>query len=485
VNKENIDGLAMSIVDKQRADKFDFSHVYGSIQKLIFTRKKEKDKKILTLNDLEGKSIAVLRNNLLELKIAKKLKNVKIVIFDTYIESIKAVSLGEIDALISEAAILHVANEMGMPYLEPTIFLENKLDMVFSISKNIPEATSIINKSLEAIGKVKLRDIQYKWFLDNPNKVKTKQSLNLAELKYLKNKKVINACIDPNWMPFEAFDKNGIHVGLSSDYFNKFSKELSIPINIIKTKTWNETIEFSKSRKCDIISLAMQTDERKKYLNFSIPYLTTPLVLATKPDKEHFGYIGTLNSIGYLFQREFAGELKIAGKFDEKWKLGIAVRNDDEVLLDIFNKLISNVEEKENTRIFNKWIALKYDEKVDYSLMLKIILFSVIVIGTFIYWNRKLVTARNKLELANKENEKYLEMINSHVLISSTNIDGIITDASDALCTLTGYKKSEIIGKNHNVFKHKDMDDAVFNNIWKTIKSKKIWKGEIKSLKKE
>ncbi|MBU3015885.1 transporter substrate-binding domain-containing protein [Poseidonibacter lekithochrous] len=536
VKKDNIDGLAMSIAHKERAEEFDFTNVYGSMQKLIFTRKKEKNKEIFTLKDLEGKSIAILRNNLLELKIAKKLKNVKIVFFDTYVESIKAVSLGEVDALISEAAILYVANKIGMPYLEPLIFLEDKLDMVFSIRKDFPEATSIINKSLDAIGKSKLLDIQHKWFLDNPNKIKSEQSLSSEELEYLKNKKSINACIDPNWMPFEAFDKNGKHIGLSSDYFNKFRKELSIPINIIRTKTWNETLEFTKSRKCDIISLAMKTDERSKYLNFSLPYLITPLVLATKPDKSFinnfnnlsneklgipkgyafteilkksypnlniievtdineglekvidgqlFGYIGTLNSIGYLFQREFAGELKIAAKFDESWELGTAVRNDDQILLNIFNKLITNIEEKDKQNIFNKWITLKYEEKVDYSLIIKIILISILVIGSFIYWNRKLENARNKLELANKENEKYLKMINSHVLISSTDINGVIIEVSDALCNLTGYKRSEIIGKNHNIFRHQDMKDIVFSEMWKTIKSKKVWKGEIKSLKKD
>ena len=536
VNKKNINGLAMSIAHNERAEKFYFSHVYGSMQKLIFTRKKEKDKKILTIKDLEGKSIAVLRSNLLELKIAKKLKDVKIVLFDTYIESIKAVSLGVVDALISEAGILHVANELGMPYLEPLIFLEDKLDMVFSIRKEFPEVLSIINKSLEAMGKSKLLEIQHKWFLENPNKKKIKQNLDFNEAEYLKNKKIINACIDPNWMPFEAFDENGKHIGLSSDYFKKFRKELSIPLNIIKTSTWNETLEFAKSRKCDIISLAMPTDERKKYLNFTKPYLTTPLVLATKPDKrfvndfnnlsneklaipkgyafieilkksypnlniievkdineglekvidgKYFGYIGTLNSIGYQFQSKFAGELKIAGKFDEKWELGTAVRNDDQVLLNIFDKLISNIEDKDKQRIFNKWITLQYEEKVDYSLLVKIILFSILVIASFIYWNRKLANARNKLELASKENEKYLKMIDSHVLISSTDIDGRIIEASDALCKLTGYTKSELIGKNHNIFKHKDMKDSIFKDMWNTIKNKKVWKGEIKSLKKD
>jgi diguanylate cyclase (GGDEF)-like protein/PAS domain S-box-containing protein len=533
-NNRNIDGLAMSMKHKEREKVFDFSKAYGSIQKVIFTRKE--DKKILNLKELEGKSLAVLESNLLELKIARKLKNIKLVFFNSYEESIKAVSLGKVDAMIGEVGILHIANKIGMQYLEPSIFLDNKLDMVFSIRNDWPEATSIINKSLEAIGSIKLLDLQQKWFLPNPNYKTIKNRFSEEELLYLKNKKVITSCIDPDWMPFEGFDKNGKHIGLTSDYFNSFRKELHIPLNVIKTETWNDSLSLSKERKCDILSLAMKTEDREKYLSFTLPYLKVPLVIATKLDKSfindfrtlankkvgiprgyafveilrkaypnlniievediheglekvinetHFGYIGTLNSIGYLFQREFTGELKIAGKFKEKWELGIAVRNDEKILVSIFNKLISNIQKKDREEILNKWITLKYEEKVNYSLLMKIILFSSLVIGTSVYWNRKLFNARNKLELANKENEKYLKMINSHVLISNTDIDGIITEVSDALCKLTGYEQSELIGKNHSVFRHKDMDDSLFKDMWETIKNNKVWKGELKSLKKD
>ena len=535
-NFRQIDGLAMSIAHKERAKKFNFSNVYGSMQKLIFT-KKTKDKDITTLKELEGKTLAVLKSNLLELKMAKKLKNVKIILFNTYGESIRALSLGNVDAMIGEVGVLHVANKTGMPYIEPSIFLEDKLNMVFSIRKDWPEAISIINKSLDAIGEDKLMSIQHKWFLKNPNKQVSKKRLSEIELKYLKDKKIINTCIDPSWMPYEAFDKKGKHIGLTSDYFDIFRKAIPIPLNIIKTTSWEQTLQLSQSRKCDIISLAMETQERKEYLNFTTPYLKTPLVLATKLDKsfvnafstltnkqkigipkgyafveilkkaypnlniievenirkglekvisgEHFGYIGTLNSIGYLFQREFTGELKIAGKFNEQWELGVAVRNDDDILLGIFNKLIFNIEDKTKQEILNKWITLKYEEKVDYSLIFKILFLSSLIIITFIYWNRKLVKARNKLEEANIENEKHLSVINSHVLISNSDINGVITEVSDALCQLTGYKKNELIGRSHGVFRHKDMPKSIFIDMWTTIKNEKVWKGELKSLNKD
>lgn len=64
------------------------------------------------------------------------------------------------------------------------------------------------------------------------------QNINLTkeEQNYLNNKKVINVCIDPNWLPFEGFDKSDKHIGLSSEYFKIFQQQLNIPINSVMNK---------------------------------------------------------------------------------------------------------------------------------------------------------------------------------------------------------------------------------------------------------
>ena len=41
--------------------------------------------------------------------------------------------------------------------------------------------------------------------------------LTKIEKDYLKNKKVINLCVDPDWMPYEMIE-NGKHVGMTADY---------------------------------------------------------------------------------------------------------------------------------------------------------------------------------------------------------------------------------------------------------------------------
>jgi len=275
-------------------------------------------------------------------------------------------------------------------------------------------------------------------------------NLSTIEKEYLKQKKQITACIDPSWMPFESF-KDGKHIGLTNDYFKKFQEKINTPIKVIQTKTWIESIESAKKRECDIMSLVMETEERKSYLNFTTPYLNIPLVLATKldvpfitdfnsleakvigipkgyafneilrkrypkliildvkntkeglqkvSDGQIFGYIGTLASVGYLFQKEFTGELKIAGKFDEKWELGLGVRNDDPILLSIFEKVINDISETDKQDILNRWIAIKYEKGIDYSLVWQILFISILIIVGTIYWNRRLSLLNTELENA-------------------------------------------------------------------------------------
>ena len=87
--------------------------------------------------------------------------------------------------------------------------------------------------------------------------------LTSQEKEYLQKKKVIKMCIDPDWMPFESFDSDGRYIGMTSDYFKLFEKELGVPIKVVRTKSWIESIEAAKARKCDIYSLAMETPRER------------------------------------------------------------------------------------------------------------------------------------------------------------------------------------------------------------------------------
>lgn len=286
------------------------------------------------------------------------------------------------------------------------------------------------------------------WFFSS-HSAYAELDLSVQEQDYLKTKQQITMCIDPDWMPLEKIEQ-GKHVGMSADYMAILEKKLGIPIVLVPSNSWAQSIELAKKRQCDIFSLAMATDERQQYMDFTQPYLSIPLVVTTKTDKffiadissvtdkklgvvkgyafgeilrskyphldiidvdslhqglemvsqdELYGFIGALVTVGYEFQRNYVGELKIAGKFNENWELGVATRNDEPHLRHIFDKAINTISEKQKQDILNQWLAIRYEKVIGYGDFWQWSLAIAVVLIFFLYRYVVLSQYNAKLEL--------------------------------------------------------------------------------------
>ncbi|MFT7878759.1 MAG: PAS domain-containing protein [Sulfurimonas sp.] len=71
------------------------------------------------------------------------------------------------------------------------------------------------------------------------------------------------------------------------------------------------------------------------------------------------------------------------------------------------------------------------------------------------------------------------------LIVSSTDLKGIITYANRKFCEIANYSRGELIGKNHNIVRHPDMPKAAFQELWDTIRSGKEWTGVVKNLRKD
>jgi len=349
----------------------------------------------------------------------------------------------------SKEALLFEADEIEKLML-PNIYELGSIqddfirDVLSKISKHYPD-----------------KDIDLQSMIFDYKNLKSANILSMDDKIYLKNKKEISVCIDPNWLPFEKIE-NGRHIGISKEYMDYFEDSLKTPIKLLYTKSWAESLERFKAKQCDILSLAMQTEKRAEYGDFTKPYLSSYFVIATKNEEifipniqdiigekklavvkgysiidllkknysykniievdsvkeglekvangEVYGFIDCLASIGYEIQKSFIGELKIAGKLDESLDLSLVVQKDNVVLLDIFNKIISNIPEEKKHEIYNKWMNVKFDKGIDYSLVWKIIIgfFFILLLVAYkqkelIYKNKKIEEQRNKLEESNNQ----------------------------------------------------------------------------------
>lgn len=81
--------------------------------------------------------------------------------------------------------------------------------------------------------------------------------------------------------------------------------------------------------------------------------------------------------------------------------------------------------------------------------------------------------------------EQYQRAIEQSNIVSKTNLEGIITFVNDEFCKISGYTKKELIGQNHNIVRHPDVPEAVFENLWRTIKAKNTYVATVKNRAKD
>ena len=93
------------------------------------------------------------------------------------------------------------------------------------------------------------------------------------------------------------------------------------------------------------------------------------------------------------------------------------------------------------------------------------------------------ITLENKNHIE-EELQDYINLVNEHIIISSTDVNGIITDVNNAFCNISGYTKEELVGKTHQIIRHPDTPELFYKKMWDILLSGKDWKGEIKNIDK-
>ena len=292
-------------------------------------------------------------------------------------------------------------------------------------------------------------------------------SFSEKETKYIEEKDSIKMCVMPNSMPYSDI-KDGKFSGFVADYINLIEKKIKKPITLVPTKSWSESLEFAKSKKCDILSSATDTKERENYFNFTKSYLNVPFVLLTKnetsfmmdlsslKDKkisivedyaildllkekykniefvtvkdidegldkvvngENFGHIDTIATAWYKLQTKYLTQLSVSAKLDETANLSIGVRNDDSILFNIFQKAVLSIDNFTKDEMLNKWISVEYKKEFDYSFLWKVLFVISIIIISILYRQKLLNKLNDSLKEKVEEKTKELRNINSDLEI--------------------------------------------------------------------
>ncbi|MFC1673984.1 diguanylate cyclase [Pseudomonadota bacterium] len=282
-------------------------------------------------------------------------------------------------------------------------------------------------------------------------------ALSDAEQAHLTSKGRITMCVDPAWMPYESITPQGQHIGIAADYMEIFAESIGVPIELVPTTTWNQSLEYAQSRRCDILSLLNKNKERSQYLNFTDAYLDAAVVLVARDEVVYLNGFSdlagrTLGVIkGYVYEahirdnypqvklvyvdnlddalgRVSSGELyaavdslfivthhmqklgfsnlKIAGKTDFTHALRVGVRKDDALLLSVMQKAVVAVNPVKRNELLQRWFTVRFEHGTDFTLLWSVLGVAglVFVFLIYRYWTQHVFNT--KLQASNAELER-------------------------------------------------------------------------------
>ena len=82
-------------------------------------------------------------------------------------------------------------------------------------------------------------------------------------------------------------------------------------------------------------------------------------------------------------------------------------------------------------------------------------------------------------EASRRERDNQQFAVDQHAIVSVTDLKGVILHANDKFCEISGYRRDELVGRNHRIVKSGLHPASLYESLWHTISSGQVWKGEL------
>ncbi|MET0081455.1 MAG: transporter substrate-binding domain-containing protein [Sedimenticola sp.] len=395
------------------------------------------------LDDLQGKRIAYQREvKMLEVVLNEYQNSSELIPVNSTLEAIGLVLAGKADIAFAVNFENYLVAKHALTGVKLTYYdFEHEAAISSCIREDSPELLSILNKGLANIGTARIQKILSEW-TNLPEQIQA-LALTTDERIWLADHPVIPVLLDPNWAPVEFRGDEGDYQGISMDYLKQLEAMLGIRFDVAEVSNWDEGVEQLRNKQLGMATSMVRTEQRDKFALFSEPYIDMPVNIFAS---DEVSYIGSLSNLqgkqvavvkGYAvtewLNRDYpqiehvvvsstadalkmvsSGEVdayignvvvasyylgilrlpnvRIAGETPYSYSQSMAVRNDWPIFAGILQKALTAIEQPERDAIYNRWMSIEYEHRIDYTLLWQILTVVAVVLLLFSYWNRRLAT---------------------------------------------------------------------------------------------
>ena len=469
IRDKEIDLLAAAFFTKKRSQYVNYSTPYIDGIDYFFIRD---NLAVKSMSDLNGKKVAIPKDYAQAIRLKKYFPKINIVTVNNLETAIDRVLEGQADILYDNYAVLNYALKKEgintiVPFKSTRDIGNTPIHMM--TRKDAPELASIIQKGLNAISIEEKQKIYNRW-LGNSKEINNKLlDLTAEERQWLNKHPVIRFTGDPNWLPYEAFNKQGDYIGIVAEHLKLIEQKLGIKVKIIPSRTWAESVANVKRGEIDVLSETSDSD-LKSHLTFTQPYLSSPVVIVMNNDEDYveniaqinnrkiavikdYGYVpeimakypdinfeivntlqegltgvstgkveallATLAQASYHISELGINNIRIVGKTEFNTKLAFGMQEEFSPLVPLFNRALANINQGDKQQILNNWGKHKYAAKLDYDLLIKLAALFFTILTIIFYWNRKLAKEIEFRKEVEAQTQILIDNIPLHIVVTS------------------------------------------------------------------
>ncbi|ABK45716.1 amino acid-binding domain sensor hybrid histidine kinase [Magnetococcus marinus MC-1] len=447
----------LSLVNEtpQRQAWLDFTTPYLRSPAVLVVRRDRPDR-VQDIAQMRGLKLGITKGAVFAETVKPNHPEITHVSANSVDELLEMVSNGQLDGAVASLYVAsHRIRDLGLANLIIGKVAGPPLMLRVGVRKGAPELLQAFQAVVDGISQEDHIRIRTKWHPVLAGELDAwRLSLNPAQQAYLQEKKRISYCVDPHWYPLESMDEGGFHVGMSADYMALMGQRLGVPLRLVASHSWSDSLRMVRLGQCDMLALAQETAARGSFLKFTDPYFSTPVVLVTRKDApflagitdigdkevaiplnfatydlvrqdypwipirdvatvdeglqkvsrgDLFALISALPVAYYSLTLGPLDNLKISGHTDYKLKLGVGVRKQDAMLHEIMQLAVRSITPEEHIHIRQKWGMASLSPQTDIALLLKVGAGLLLAFVMVLIWNRKLSRLTKQLQLASAE----------------------------------------------------------------------------------